>query len=362
MSTEMSTESEMEDRLAEIARSLRSGDSPPQVTVRTFLRWFLGSQRRGSWIVFLIRRKLEEAGLVTVPDFESTFLDAEIKFELAMPPSQVTTEPIVSAPTETLKVSDELVVQVIRGASNDPTYRVSKLAAANRVPTSVAPTSTLAEVLTLMFANDFSQLPVMTSEREVKGMISWSSIGSRLALGRQVSVAQDAMESHAEISSDASLFTVIPLIVEHEYVLVRAPDKRIVGIVTTSDLSVQFRQLSEPFLLLGEIENHIRRIIDRHFEKSDLCAVTDNEVSEHLPSSAADMTIGEYQRLLEEPTRWSRLKLNIDRSVFNRLLDRVREIRNDVMHFDPDGIPEDDLESLRDFSRFLRTLQTIGAT
>jgi len=42
--------------------------------------------------------------------------------------------------------------------------------------------------------------------------------------------------------------------VTHEYVLIRAADRRICGIVTTSDLGLQFLQLGEPFLLLGEIE------------------------------------------------------------------------------------------------------------
>jgi hypothetical protein len=37
----------------------------------------------------------------------------------------------------------------------------------------------------------------------------------------------------------------------------------------------------------------------------------------------------------------------------------VRKIRNEVMHFDPDGIPEKDLMTLREFSRFLQRLQII---
>jgi hypothetical protein len=43
-------------------------------------------------------------------------------------------------------------------------------------------------------------------------------------------------------------------------------------------------------------------------------------------------------------------------------LDQVRDIRNDVMHFDPDGIPPDDLERLREFARFLQRLQSIGVS
>ncbi len=41
-------------------------------------------------------------------------------------------------------------------------------------------------------------------------------------------------------------------------------------------------------------------------------------------------------------------------------LDRVREIRNDVMHFDPDPLPDSDLAALRRFVKFLQALQSLG--
>ena len=37
-----------------------------------------------------------------------------------------------------------------------------------------------------MLSNDFSQLPVMTGPRELKGIVSWKSIGSRLALDKEI--------------------------------------------------------------------------------------------------------------------------------------------------------------------------------
>ncbi len=58
--------------------------------------------------------------------------------------------------------------------------------------------------------------------------------------------------------------------------------------------------------------------------------------------------------------RWKKVKVSIDRAVFCTQLNKVREIRNDVMHFDPDGILPADLERLRDFAHFLQRLQTIG--
>ncbi len=348
-------------KLPEIARALRSGNPSPVVSVRSFLEWFFGTQRRGRWIVSYIRSRLDEARLVTVPDFESTYLDADMRFEL------VSSGPIQTASTlpevaETLTVTDHIEVRVVTTAFADPTYRISKLAAANRRPVAVRPDSTLTEAATIMLANDFSQLPVMTSERDVKGAVSWKSIGSRLAIGQSPVAARETMDPHAEVSADASLFTAIPLIVEHEYVLVRAADQRIVGIVTTNDLSLQFQQLSEPFLLLGEIENHIRRIIDGRFKPEELAAARDPADGARSVESASDLTFGEYKRLLEDPARWRKLNLQLDRAVFVQLLEKIREIRNDVMHFDPDGIEDEALEVLRDFARFLRTLQTVGAT
>ncbi len=40
-------------------------------------------------------------------------------------------------------------------------------------------------------------------------------------------------------------------------------------------------------------------------------------------------------------------------------MEEIRRIRNDVMHFDPDGIEEEDLGRLRDFAQFLRNLGAI---
>ena len=353
--------SAQKERLADIRNLLLAGQSSPKITVRTFLDWFFRYQRRSPWIVSHIRRLLNEASIRTHPDFESTYLDAEISFELVDTVEQEKDTGSIEI-AEKVSISDHAEVRVVGASFPDPTYRVSKLAAANNIPTSVQPDSTIIEAVTLMIANDYSQLPVMTNEREVKGIVSWKTIGSRLALGKNLSVAREAMEPHALISSDASLFTAIPLIVQHEYVLVRSPDRRIVGIVTTSDLSLQFQQMTEPFLLLGEIENHIRRVIDSHFDKDELSAVKDSADEQREIDMAADLTFGEYKRLLEDPERWQRLGLNIDRVTFIQMLEKVRGLRNDVMHFDPDGIPPDDIDVLRDFARFLRTLQSMGVT
>ena len=75
-----------------------------------------------------------------------------------------------------------------------------------------------------MLGYDFSQLPVMIGQHavNVKGVISWASIGARLALGRRCTEVRECMEAPRIISSDTSIFDAIGEIVREQYVLVAA--------------------------------------------------------------------------------------------------------------------------------------------
>ena len=70
----------------------------------------------------------------------------------------------------------------------------------------------------------------------------------------------------------------------------------------------------------------------------------------------ADLTLGGYHKILSNRENWEKLKLNIDRAGFSEQLDAVRKIRNDVMHFDPDGLSAEDTRTLQNFARFLREI------
>lgn len=350
------------ERLRAIDDELTRGGSPESVSVRTFLSWF-GAFRRGYWIVRRIRDALDAANLETQPDFESAWMDATISF------SRRTQGPQLSEPQDAMVSSDGHIpigstspTPPSSPTFQDPSYRISKLQAANKPVTDISPDSTLTEAITVMMANDFSQLPVMTTERDVKGMLTWQSIGARRGLGLPDGPVRDYMDPHQEILATDSLFNAIPVIVRHGSVLVRGDDRRIQGIITASDLSLQFLQMTEPFLQLSEIENHVRRIINGRITSAELGAFVDPADADRSVESVGDLSFGEYVRLFENETSWARLQLPIDRRVFVRDLETVRRIRNDVMHFDPDGVPPADLDTLRRFATFLQRLQTLGVT
>jgi CBS domain-containing protein len=337
------------ERLQQVAKAVVDGDPPTDYTTRDLLSWF-GSQRRGRHVVASIRRSLRSDKLVTEQNFEYAYIDEPLTFTPLPPkraPDEGTQEHGGGATPE---------VTHLTSAIDDPTYRLGKLDSANKIPVSINPNGTISQAITVMLYHDYSQLPVMQGERDIKGAVSWRSIGRKLALGHQCTTVQHCLEEASVISSDTSLFSAIPTIVEREYVLVKDHTNKIVGIVTTTDLSLQFRQLAEPFLLLGEIENHLRRLSDGRFTTDQVASVKDPSDVNRKINDLSDLTFGEHVRLLEEPERWGALELNVDRATFVKHLDNVRDVRNNVMHFDPDGVAPDDLAALRNFVRLLVAL------
>lgn len=349
------------EQLKEIKAKLERGEQANAVSVRTLLSWFWGAQRRGWWIVEQIRRSLNELQLETFPDFNSAYIDALIGFKQIQnveekEESQANRE---SSQQQPENIAEKDVEDLLN--RDDPTYRISRLEAANKDLVFVRPDSKLAEAITLMMTHDFSQLPVMQSpKRDLKGVISWRSIGQKLAFEKEHNSVRDLMEPNFQLIYDeTSLFKALPLIIEHDYVLVRNNINEICGIVTASDLSLQFKQLSEPFLLVAEIENHLRQILIK-LDKSDLQNGKDERDTERVVTSVADLTFGEYLRLFQNPILWDKLSLTLDRKIFCEQLENIRDIRNNIMHFDPDGLEISNVDVLRNFVRLLQTWRNIN--
>ena len=310
----------------------KAGAAPKAETlsVREFLYKF-GNARRGFRVVAEVRYKLDKYHLCTSPDFEFEYIDNLILIEL---------DDDVEA-----KGSDKKTVSL--------RVRVDSLTAAHNNPERVAPDDPLDRATTVMRMEGFSQLPVMTTERDVKGVISWRSIGVAYANGRNPNVVRECMEDAHEIDTKTTLADATHEIWKHDYVLVRGVDKIVSGIITAADLADQFRQLAHPFLLIGEIEHHLRNFVRGRFtvEQFTEAAKGDKEVK-----GPDDLTFVGYCRLLEREDSWKKLELHIDRKECIRRLEKVRNIRNDVMHFSPDGIEPGDLGQLERLAELLRQL------
>lgn len=335
----------------------------PSVTVRELISWF-GYSRRRTWVVGEVRRELRRLGLRTVPDLDWTYLDGEVVFLSAEKTTEhgATAEPQTSQISreisDQMTLSDSAVATVVKAL--DPTFRIGRLDIGKKTPISVSPDARIDDVIGIMLKNDFSQLPVMTTEREVKGLFSWRTLGSCRVWGRSCTYVREAMEqNHQVVTEDNTLFEVMDHIERHECVLVRDSTQKIRGIITPYDIAVTFNSLGESFLLLSEIENLIRWLIGDKFSREELIAVRDPNDAMRSIEKVTDLTLGEYVRLLQKPECWTRIGLQFDKTEFVKELERTRDIRNDVMHFDPEGIDEDDLKHLRDHVQYLRRLRKL---
>ena len=347
----------MSGELADIAVQVDAGTEPTE-SVRMLLRRF-GFEKRGYHKVLHVRRALSRAKLETDPDFNSVPLDAEIVYRPRSRKSAASSggqDEIAPGGAAAGPGAPEPEVRPLAAAerSGDPTYRMNRLDDGSQTLASVKPDEDIRRATTLMMAQDYSQLPVFAGGRTLKGVVSWKSMGIRFALGGRPDLVREAMEQDVTvINSDTSLFAAIPRIIENDYALVRRNDGTY-WIVTTADLSGKFRDLAEPFLLLAEIENHLRDLLDEHLTKATIQAAKDPSDDERRVEAAADLTLGEVLRLLERQDVWDKLAPRLDRTEVVRQLDAIRTIRNDVMHFDPEGVASSDLQALRAFARFLQ--------
>jgi hypothetical protein len=104
---------------------------------------------------------------------------------------------------------------------------------------------------------------------------------------------------------------------------------------------------------------HVRRLLAGKIGGEDFDALANDAPPMPTPKNIADLTFGQYVRLVQHPKIWPKLNLKIDSGVLTSLLEEVRLIRNDVMHFDPDPMTGDELDKLKLAVNFMQRIQEL---
>lgn len=240
--------------------------------------------------------------------------------------------------------------------TTNPVKRVDSLAAATlNKPVFVDKNDSLLHAITLMQQHGFSQLPVIDKEdNRLCGYISWKTIGISLWHDKKGDKVSDYMENNiTSIRLDTPLLEAIRIISSKKFVLVSNNDEGYSGFIAASDIASEFFSITqaEAFLLLEQIELQIRMIINRFgLSKKELKQYSQGgrEVE-----SIDDLTFGAYCKIFKEPQYWGKLGYKNEHEDFNNYLDDIRLIRNRVMHFEPEGIGRQKMQSLRNMTRYL---------
>ncbi len=337
--------------------------------VKTLLSWF-GKKGRGKHVVQTIRAALDKTDLSTDPAFTSGTVHDYIEFKMSPETGQSPAPESADSRGVGGDAQSDDVGQTgsdgDEGAGRNRSsskrtrskFCIGMLEAANR-PNEVLTITrdkTVEEATTIMMTHRYSQLPVTQNMRQIDGMISWRSMGRARARGDACQFVRDCLEEVRILHQDAPFFEAVDTITEEEVVLIRGTDRTITGIVTTSDLSREYHQKGAPFLLLEEVEDRIRILIRRNLSDAEIKQAKYHGNDAREIEDVSDLTFGQYVQLLESRENWKKLRLGIDRKLFIELLNDVREVRNDVMHFRPDSSEPEDLDKVRMLRSLLEQL------
>jgi predicted transcriptional regulator len=332
----------MANELVEFLKKVKESKSQDIVTTPKKVLNMFGSKRRGVRVTGKIKALLKSYDLMSTPDFSTAFCYGKMTIK-ARPKVGIAEEANI----------DDLVPKLgIMAAAN---IGISTLEKHKHGLLSVKKNTPFMEAVTSMIKHDISQIPVL-SGRNAIGIIDWKSIGIAMVLGKNCKTVSDCMKPVEVLSVNTSLFEAVEKILKKGTILVKQQDNTITGLVTPKNITEQFIDMSRPFLLLEQIENHIRKLLANKLELEDLKKVLDEEKLTKDFTDLTSLSFGNYVRIIENEDNYAKLKIRLKKSVLVNMLKKTNKLRNDVMHFNPEEMDAGDLEHLEETLRVLKVL------
>ena len=232
---------------------------------------------------------------------------------------------------------------------------VKDLVALHQEIAAVSPEDTVRRATTLIATRNFSQVAVESADGPGEKAVSWESIGKARLSGSDPQMVSEVAAAVPSVAMDSPLLEQISTIYEHGFVLVHSANRKTLeSIITASDLTLRFGGIARPFLLTEEAERLLRRCVDGAFDLEAIAEAA--RVRKENVQSAADLTLGNYGFLLDKEENWKQLRWDVDRGTFLTLLDEVRGMRNDIMHFKRGPLSEEEIGKLNGFVELMRKL------
>ena len=222
---------------------------------------------------------------------------------------------------------------------------------------------TVHHAVKLMIENDFSQLPVKKDGRII-GIISYGSIVKAMLFlekedQRPIDLlrakVEDLMEKLSMDDYNSDLFDLLDKLAIKSFIQTKTEDGTD-EIITSYDVIAYFRELTESFLALNDIENCLRHIIREKFDESSFkekARIALPYEEKRVPETVDDLNFGDYITFVSY--YWKKFSDFFgDKSISLRYLDKARKIRNDICHF-RGPIAKSDKEALKVISNWLKS-------
>ena len=326
-----------------------------------------GYLRRTGKAIQEINSSLDDLGLIVDPPInpEMPFKYPRIRFRLIHEDESTSTENVCEVEDTDPDILEALLqdIQDIEDISlPDHAFSISDLPSADRDVEWVSSSAPIKTAYTKMVLEKYSQLVVADSAKplrqDIKGIISFQSMTNALMNGDPKTVGDCVDKGVPTVGSDTDLRSVVDELGKHDVVLVIGNENRLQGIVTAWDLAAEFAQLVDPFKRIGEIEERLRILIEKRLGQDHVTEFLTNHglSNEDRVADPDRLSMGDLQRVLENPANWDSLQLPFERVVFTDALDKARRYRNRLMHF-RDPLIETEVKLLQQLCDMVRQIQ-----
>jgi predicted transcriptional regulator len=348
--------------LIEQATKLRKGEKV-FATVRELLSHF-GWERRSSNAIIQVRRALKKLQLSTTPKFYSVNLDRLIEIIDRSEEDENSDESREDVRQPIITFGMLKVVEDHRELRDKTKSKSGHLGYPKWM---VLPNDNIETAAILLAEENIDFVPVGVDETSVIGVIAWDDIATQDLLKRDRFAIKcgKICKDPVFVREAESVYDKKYEITKYGYVLVKDDSGRCFSVVRSGDLAGELLRLTENFLLLQEIENLVRMIIEMTEPNAEEIDASVHEDSKGKGRTLEQLTFSEYKSLILNPAVRARLLKNygvseqLVRQIANEHIEHTRIIRNKVLHFHPDENNEQAkmlLSNSRDYLRRIAEL------
>jgi predicted transcriptional regulator len=238
---------------------------------------------------------------------------------------------------------------------NIESHKVQNIPAAISGIESVKPDDTLIKVITLMKLRDYSQVAVMTTKHNIKGVITWKLIANSKTLDFNNTLAKEIMSKKINYSYlDDNIINVLETLKlsDEDYVFVKDKKEVWSGIITSHDIIIKYSDQISPLISLEKIEKKLRNIILDFFNNN--ISELNNTYGLSL-ENINDIVFSDYIKIFSHNSFFAKAMPTVDKKTFIKSLTEVNLTRNKFMHFRVDGLDVDEIRLLNKFAEFIES-------
>lgn len=183
-----------------------------------------------------------------------------------------------------------------------------------------------------------------TLAREPLGIVTWDAYGRFFKQNaREPSIAEILTRDISQVHYSDDIVSSLLRVEKKGVLVVVSSDNCVTGLLTRRDIMCELADGLMPYFITGLIEEFLRMRIKS--ASIDLARLREVAVDPRLESED-DLEFKGYENIFGNPALFAKMEMNGTAGEMQKLLELIREHRNDLMHFNQD---ED-----RDYTRVLR--------